>query len=74
MMNINTYYNLRRNIFTINEDNFEALSIEVFHYQYANNALYRKYCVLTIRDIGTIKHLHEIPFLPIQLYVPGRLV
>ena len=68
MMNINTYDNLRSQIFKVDENNFEALSIEVFHYQYANNAIYRKYCDLTIRDISTIKQLHEIPFLPIQFF------
>jgi len=67
-MNINTYDNLRSNIFNVTQDKFETVSIEVFHYQYANNALYRKYCDLTIRDIGTIKHLHEIPFFPIQFF------
>jgi hypothetical protein len=67
-MNINTYDNLKSNIFNVHEDNFEALSIEVFHYQYANNAIYRKYCDLTTRDIGAIKQLHEIPFLPIQFF------
>lgn len=68
MINVKTYDNLRSNIFNVHKDNFEAVSIDVFHYQYANNAIYRKYCDLTIRDIGTIKHLHEIPFLPIQFF------
>ncbi len=68
MMNINTYDNLRNNIFTVNEDNFEAVAIDVFNYQYTNNDIYRKYCDLTIRDISTIKSLHEIPFLPIQFF------
>ena len=68
MMNISTYDNLRSQIFKVDENNFEALSIEVFHYQYANNAIYRKYCDLTIRDIEAIKQLHEIPFLPIQFF------
>jgi hypothetical protein len=68
MININTYDNLRSWIFNVDENNFESLSIEVFHYQYANNALYQKYCDLTIRDISTINHLHEIPFLPIQFF------
>jgi hypothetical protein len=67
-MNINTYNNLKNNIFAVNEDNFEPLSIEVFNYQYANNAIYRKYCDLTISDISSIKSLHEIPFLPIQFF------
>jgi hypothetical protein len=67
-MNINTYDNLRNRIFTVNEDNFETLSIEVFNYQYTHNDIYRKYCDLTIRDLSTIKSLHEIPFLPIQFF------
>ncbi len=68
MINVKSYDNLRNNIFTVNEDNFEALSIEIFNYQYEHNAIYRKYCDLTIRDINTIKQLHEIPFLPIQFF------
>jgi hypothetical protein len=68
MINVKTYDNLRGRIFDAHEDNFEALSIDVFHYQYANNGLYRKYCDLTKSDIGTIEHLNEIPFLPIQFF------
>ena len=68
MINVKTYVNISGRIFNVHEDNFEALSIDVFHYQYANNGLYRKYCDLTISDIGTIEHLHEIPFLPIQFF------
>lgn len=68
MINVKTYNNLRNRIFNVNQDNFEALSIEVFNYQYAHNAIYRKYCDLTIRDISTINGLHEIPFLPIQFF------
>ena len=68
MINVNTYDNLRSKIFNVDENNFEVLSIELFHYQYANNVIYRKYCDLTISDIGIIKHLHEIPFLPIQFF------
>ncbi len=68
MINVKTYDNLRGRIFNVNKDNFEAVSIEVFHYQYAHNAIFRKYCDLTTRDISTIKSLHEIPFLPIQFF------
>jgi hypothetical protein len=67
-MNIKPYDNIKSQIFNVDENNFEALSIELFRYQYANNAIYRKYCDLTIRDIESIKHLHEIPFLPIQFF------
>ncbi len=68
MINVKTYDNLRSNIFNVHKDNFKAVSIELFHYQYTHNAIYRKYCDLTTRDIGAIKHLHEIPFLPIQFF------
>ena len=55
-------------IFSVTPDNFEELSLEIFRFQYSNNAVYRSYAdALQIRS-GEVQHIHQIPFLPIELF------
>ncbi len=42
--------------------------MEVWKYQYENNALYRSYCELLKFSPATIRHIDEIPFLPIAMF------
>lgn len=56
-------------IFTINDDNeFNALALKIFHYQYENVSVYHDYCQLLKKDPKSIKHYTDIPFLPIQFF------
>jgi len=40
----------------------------VFRFQYENNAVYRDFCELLNVEKGSVKSLHQIPFLPIQFF------
>ena len=56
-------------IFSIqSEDDFEAMALEVFKFQFENNAVYRSFCDLLYKHPSDIKSLREIPFLPIQFF------
>lgn len=47
---------------------FDALALEVFHYQYQNNELYRQYCDALHIHVDNINTLAQIPFLPISFF------
>jgi len=56
-------------IFNIDsEESFEALTFDVFKFQFENNPIYRSYCDLLYKHPSTIRTLEDIPFLPIQFF------
>ena len=56
-------------IFNIDsEESFEALTFEIFEFQFENNPIYRSYCDLLYKHPSTIRTLEDIPFLPIQFF------
>jgi phenylacetate-coenzyme A ligase PaaK-like adenylate-forming protein len=60
---------LVQRIFQSNVTNFEDLCLEVFHFQYANNEVYKKYCQLVgINENKFPTSISQIPFLPIDLF------
>lgn len=56
----------QKTIFNGQTNDINALALELFHYQYQNNELFRKFCDLVRQD--EVKRLDEIPFLPIQFF------
>ena len=56
-------------IFNISTDNeFKDLALEIFKYQFENNAVYRSFCDLLFKHPADIKKIEAIPFLPIQFF------
>jgi len=56
-------------IFNIDsEESFEALTFEIFEFQFENNPIYRSYCDLLFKHPSSIRTLEDIPFLPIQFF------
>jgi hypothetical protein len=60
-------------IFTANEDNFSSIALEVFQFQYQNNAIYRQYCNSLKIDSQKIIGIQQIPFLPIQFFKTHKI-
>ncbi|HET9745696.1 MAG TPA: acyl transferase [Chitinophagaceae bacterium] len=55
-------------IFSVSENNFRELALEIFRFQYASNPVYRTFIdALRIRP-ETIDVLESIPFLPISFF------
>ncbi|MCP4441375.1 MAG: acyl transferase [Aureispira sp.] len=52
----------------LNNQNFEAIALEVFQYQAQNNPLYQKFLKLLGISIMDITSLQQIPFLPISFF------
>ncbi len=59
---------LRERIFSVSGETFESLAIDICHFQYRENPLYRQYCDALHIDIRTVQQLSQIPFLPIGFF------
>lgn len=55
-------------IFSVQQDTFEALALQIFRYQAANVSVYRDYCSAIGCLPEQIKRVDEIPFLPIAFF------
>lgn len=61
--------NKPKDLFSIsNPQVFAQKTLEVFHFQYLNNKIYRQFCDLLQRDPGTVDQVEKIPFLPIDFF------
>lgn len=47
---------------------FHKMAMKIFRYQYEHNEVYQKYCALVKRTPANVKHITEIPFLPIEFF------
>lgn len=66
---------LEKRIFEISNDNeFEALALEVFEYQFHNNKVYQKFCTLLESKPGDVTGLKDIPFLPIEFFKTKKIL
>lgn len=59
---------IKDSIFSVNDQNFEHLALEIYTFQYQNNPIYRSFNDLMHLNPDKVKKLTEIPFLPIGLY------
>ncbi|PIQ48979.1 MAG: acyl transferase [Cytophagales bacterium CG12_big_fil_rev_8_21_14_0_65_40_12] len=55
-------------IFSVDEASFAPLALDIFHFQYANNALYKAYVNGLGRKPAEVRRLEQIPFLPIEFF------
>jgi phenylacetate-coenzyme A ligase PaaK-like adenylate-forming protein len=56
-------------IFNIqSEEDFRALALDIFDYQFKNNKVYRSFCDLLYKHPSDVKTIQDIPFLPIQFF------
>ena len=66
---------LSKRIFNIsNEDEFNSIALEVFHFQYKNIPVYKKYVDLVKGRKENISHYKKIPFLPINFFKNNNIV
>ncbi len=66
---------LQERIFEIsNKNEFEAVALEVFEYQFTNNKVYGEFCKYLDKEPGRVNTLEEIPFLPIEFFKSKNIV
>ncbi len=62
-------------IFSINSnDDFEKIALQIFKYQFENNQVYRSFCDLLYKHPSDIKHIKDIPFLPVQFFKSHKVL
>lgn len=59
---------LEKRIFAASDTNFEDMALEVFQFQYHNNAVYQQFCNHLSIDCDEVITLSQIPFLPIRFF------
>ena len=52
------------------QDDFEALALKTFYFQYENNKVYRSFCDLINCNSSEITAVKDIPYLPISFSTP----
>ena len=65
---------LEYKIFTSANDHFDALALEIFHFQYNNNQLYRQFVNTLGIDAASVMQLSQIPFLPVRFFKTQNIV
>lgn len=59
---------LKSLVFGANNENFADSALQVFHFQYDNNPVYKNYVDAFHIDTGKVNYLNDIPFLPIRFF------
>ncbi len=55
-------------VFLVDRSGFDQLALDLFHFQYDQNPVYREY-VNALQIVGqAVQRVEDIPFLPIQLF------
>ncbi len=66
---------LQKDIFSIsNENDFNKVCLDVFHFQYQNNIVYRNFVNLLNINLSEIIHYSQIPFLPIEFFKTQTII
>ena len=55
-------------IFSVSEDSFEQLALDIFRFQYQNNPVYHSYVNALQIDSTKVRSIDGIPFLPINFF------
>ncbi len=56
-----------------NEEGFRQAALAVFRHQHSHNRVYREFCDALDVKPGKVSAIHEIPFLPIELFKKRRV-
>jgi hypothetical protein len=59
---------LEHRIFEVGHPDLTRLAIDIFHFQYQNNPLYRSYTDMIGADPHAIHEIDQIPFLPVSFF------
>lgn len=61
-------------VWSVNEYNFNALSLQIFQFQVKNNPVYAEYVDLIDKRPKNIQDYRDIPFLPISFFKSRKIV
>ena len=70
---MNTFKSFESKIYTVNEQSFTDIALELFRFQATNNPVYKAFIRNLPVDPKTLSKLEEIPYLPISFFKQGLL-
>ncbi len=59
---------LEKRVFAAPQEDFTPLAMDIFHYQYEYNTVYRQYCDSLNTSVHAVNSIQKIPFLPISFF------
>ncbi len=62
------------NIFSVDKFSFESVALDIFHYQYIHNPVYRQFVQLNKIGPESVKTITDIPFLPVEFFKTHRVL
>lgn len=62
------------NIFSLSVDRFDSICMDIFHYQYHSNQIYRKWCDLIGKTPSSIQTPNQIPPLPVSFFKQEKVL
>ena len=66
---------LKKRIFTISSlKEFNEIALQIFRYQYKNNAVYQRFVKGLHVKINDVSHFNQIPFLPVEFFKDHKIV
>lgn len=65
---------IRSKVFQTDKQTFKNVALDIFHYQFQHNPVYREYCSLLNTDITAINKIDQVPFLPIEFFKTHKVV
>ena len=55
-------------VFSVTESGFRQLALDIFHFQYETNSVYRSYVNALGKTLSDVNEIEKIPFLPISFF------
>lgn len=65
---------LKQRVLNVSGSKFEELAIDIFHYQYFNNPVYKQFVDFLNKDISRIDSVSKIPFIPISFFKNHKII
>jgi Acyl-protein synthetase, LuxE len=72
--NLFDHTKFRESLFDFNISSFSEKALQLFHFQYRENRVYRQYCDMLGIDPGKVTQLSSIPFLPVGFFKTHRVM
>jgi hypothetical protein len=68
-------HELEEKVFAIsNEETFQTIALEVYHFQYNNNPVYKTYCDVLAKTPASVTQVRQIPFLPVSFFKSHSII
>jgi len=59
---------------TKNHHDFNETAVEIFHFQYNNNSIYRQFVDFSNINTSNITHYSQIPFIPVEFFKNHKII